>query len=66
LAYSKQKQSYHHSPKEKGQLLGKEVQNSREFGFHVERLSDIIKQKYTILEGTLPINFIKEMMQTSA
>ena len=26
---------------------------------HVERLIGVIKQKYSILEGTLPINFTK-------
>ena len=48
--------------KGKAQLSAKEVQESRELAvvrIHVERLIGVIKQKYTILEGTLPISFIK-------
>ena len=48
--------------KGKAQLSAKEVQDSRELAvvrIHVERLIGVIKQKYSILEGTLPINFIK-------
>ena len=48
--------------KGKTQLSAKEVQESRELAvvrIHVERLIGVIKQKYSILEGTLPINFIK-------
>ena len=50
--------------KGKIQLSAKEVQVSRELSVvrtHVERLIGVIKQKYSILEGTgtLPINFIK-------
>jgi len=43
-------------------LSAKEVQDSRELAvirIHVKRLIGVIKQKYTILERTLPINFIK-------
>ena len=48
--------------KGKAQLSAKEVQESRELAvvrIHVERLIGVIKQKFTILEGTLPISFIK-------
>ena len=48
--------------KGKAQLTAKEVQESRELAvlrIHVEKLIGVIKQKYTILEGTLPISFIK-------
>jgi len=48
--------------KGKTQLSAKEVQESRELTvvrIHVERLIGVIKQKYSILEETLPINFIK-------
>ena len=46
----------------KTQLTAKEVQEVRELAavkIHIERLIVVIKQKYTILEGTLPISFIK-------
>ena len=48
--------------KGKAQLSAKEVQESKELTvvrIHVERLIGVIKQKYTILEGTLLISFIK-------
>lgn len=48
--------------KGKAQLLAKEVQESRELAvvrIHVERLIGVIQQKYSILEETLPISFIK-------
>ena len=48
--------------KGKTQLSAKEVQKSRELvvvRIHVEMLIGVIKQKYSILEGALPINFIK-------
>lgn len=46
------------------QLSAKEVQRgqSRELSqvrIHVERLIGMVKQKYSILEGVLPINFIQ-------
>ena len=51
------------------QLSAKEVHDSRELAvvrIHVERLIGVIKQKYTILEGILPITFIKADELTSA
>jgi len=54
----------------KSQLSAKEVLNSRELArvrLHVERSIGMVKQKYTILEGILPISFIKgvEAYQTN-
>lgn len=49
--------------KGKSQLTAKEVHQSRELArvrIHVERLIGLVKQKYTILEGILPISFIKD------
>jgi len=48
--------------KGKAQLEAKEVSESRDLArvrIHVERLIGMVKQKYTILEGILPISFIK-------
>ena len=48
--------------KGKSQLTAKEVKQSRELArvrIHVERLIGTVKQKYSILEGILPISFIK-------
>ena len=44
------------------QLSAKDIQESRDLTvirIHVERLIGVIKQKYSLLEGALPINFIK-------
>ena len=49
--------------KGKSQLSAEEVKQSRELArvrIHVERLIGMVKQKYSILEGTLPISFIKD------
>ena len=48
--------------KGKNQLEAKEVATSRELArvrIHVERLIGMVKQKFTILEGILPVAFIK-------
>ena len=49
--------------KGKSQLSAKEVLESRELArvrIHVERLIGMVKQKYSILDGILPISFIKQ------
>ena len=49
--------------KGKSQLSAEEVKQSRELArvrIHVERLIGMVKQKYSILDGTLPISFIKD------
>ena len=49
--------------KGKSQLSAKEIKQSRELArvrIPVERLIGMVKQKYSILEGTLPISFIKD------
>ena len=49
--------------KGKAQLSAKEVKQSRELArvrIYVEQLIGMVKQKYSILEGTLPISFIKD------
>lgn len=48
--------------KGKSQLSAKEVETSRVMSairIHVERVIGLMKNRYTILQGTLPINFIK-------
>ena len=48
--------------KGKAQLSSKEVKESRELArvrIHVERMIGMVKQKYSILEGILPITFIR-------
>ena len=48
--------------KGKSQLTAKEVKQSQELArvrIHVERLIGTVKQKYSILEGILPISIIK-------
>lgn len=48
--------------KGKSQLSAKEIHESRELAhvrIHVERLIGMVKQKYSILDGVLPISFIK-------
>ena len=48
--------------KGKAQLSAKEVHESRELAhvrIHVERLIGMVKQKYSISQGVLPISFIK-------
>ena len=48
--------------KGKNQLEAKDVTTSRELArvrIHVERLIGMVKQKFTILEGILPVAFIK-------
>lgn len=48
--------------KGKSQLPEKEIKESRELAhvrIHVERLIGMVKQKYSILEGVMPISFIK-------
>ena len=45
----------------KKQLSKKEVDVSRRLSrvrIHVERVIEVVRQKYTILQSTLPINFI--------
>ena len=49
--------------KGKKQLEKQEVDWSRELSvvrIHVERVIGVLKQKYTILQGTLPINLISD------
>ena len=52
----------------KTQLSSKEVLESRAVArvrIHVERLIGMVKQKYTILDGLLPISFIKNDQDSS-
>ena len=46
----------------KKQLSLKEVEESKRLSrvrIHVERVIELLKQKYTVLEGPLPVNLIK-------
>ena len=50
--------------KGKKQLEKQEIEGSRELStvcIHVERVIGLLKQKYTILQGVLPINFISSI-----
>ena len=50
--------------KGKSQLSAKEVETSREkstIRIHVERVIGLLKNRYTILQGTLPIHMIKSL-----
>ena len=53
--------NYPLSQKEKKQLSQMEVDTSRQLSFvriHVEQVIGVLRQKYTILEGTIPINML--------
>ena len=54
--------------KGKSHLSAKEVLESRELArvpIHVERLIGMVKQKYSILDGILPISFIKQGVKSN-